>query len=146
MRQCWRSRYKPISDILLWTPSHGRGKAGRPARNYIQQLCADTGYSLKSCWKQWTIGRGGEKGSGRSLLIVRYDEFCYTPHMAKRKANGALNTQLALRFVFLWSLEILYLLAFEVNVFRGTRGIMVIVLGNELSDLSSNPGRSCLHF
>ena len=29
-------------DILLWTPSHGRAKAGRPARTNIQQLCADT--------------------------------------------------------------------------------------------------------
>ena len=28
---CWRSRDKLISDILLWTPSHGRAKAGRPA-------------------------------------------------------------------------------------------------------------------
>ena len=36
-----------ISDILLWTPSHGWAKAGRPARTYIQQLCANTGYSLE---------------------------------------------------------------------------------------------------
>ena len=36
-----------ISDILLWTPSHGRAKAGRPARTYKQQLCADTGCSLE---------------------------------------------------------------------------------------------------
>ena len=36
-----------ISDILLWTPSHGRTKVGRPARTYIQQFCADTGYSLE---------------------------------------------------------------------------------------------------
>ena len=28
-------------------PSHGRAKAGRPARTYIQQLCADTGCSLE---------------------------------------------------------------------------------------------------
>ena len=34
-----------VSDVLLWTPSHGRTKAGRPARNYIKQLCADTGCS-----------------------------------------------------------------------------------------------------
>ena len=34
-----------ISDVLLWTPSHGREKAGRPARTYMQQLCADTGCS-----------------------------------------------------------------------------------------------------
>ena len=40
---CWRSRDEFISDILLWTPTHGRAKAGRPARTYIQQLCEDTG-------------------------------------------------------------------------------------------------------
>ena len=39
---CWRSRDKLISDVLLWTPSYGRAKAGRPARTYIQQLCEDT--------------------------------------------------------------------------------------------------------
>ena len=40
---CWRSRDEFISDVLLWTPTHGRAKAGRPARTYIQQLCEDTG-------------------------------------------------------------------------------------------------------
>ena len=40
---CWRSKDEPISDALLWTPSHGRAKAGRPARTYIKQLCIDTG-------------------------------------------------------------------------------------------------------
>ena len=44
---CWRNRDKLISDIFLWTPSHGRPKAGRPSKTYIQQLCADTGCSLK---------------------------------------------------------------------------------------------------
>ena len=34
-----------ISDVLLWTPTYGRAKAGRPARTYIQQLCKDTGCS-----------------------------------------------------------------------------------------------------
>ena len=42
---CWRSRDELISDVLLWTPTHGRSKAGRPARTYIQQLCEDTGCS-----------------------------------------------------------------------------------------------------
>ena len=37
----WRSRYKLISDVLLWTPLHRRAKAGRPARTYKQQLSAD---------------------------------------------------------------------------------------------------------
>ena len=40
---CGRSRGELISDVLLWTPTHGRAKAGRRARTYIQQLCDDTG-------------------------------------------------------------------------------------------------------
>ena len=42
---CWRSRDELISDVLLWTPSHGHAKAGWPARTYIQQLCKDMGCS-----------------------------------------------------------------------------------------------------
>ena len=40
---CWRSRDELIRDVLLWIPTHGRAKAGRPARTYIQQLCEDMG-------------------------------------------------------------------------------------------------------
>ena len=40
---CWRSRDEFIRDVLLWAPTHGRAKAGRPARTYIKQLCEDTG-------------------------------------------------------------------------------------------------------
>ena len=42
---CWRSKDELISDVLLWTPTYGRAKAGRPARTCIQQLCEVTGYS-----------------------------------------------------------------------------------------------------
>ena len=42
---CWRRRDELITDVLLWTPTHGRARAGRPARTYIQQLCEDTGCS-----------------------------------------------------------------------------------------------------
>ena len=41
----WRSRDELISDVLLWTPTYGRAKAGRLPRTYIQQLCEDTGCS-----------------------------------------------------------------------------------------------------
>ena len=41
----WRSKDELISDVLLWTLSHGRAKAGRPARTYLQQLRADMGCS-----------------------------------------------------------------------------------------------------
>ena len=42
---CWRSRDELISGVLLWKPSHGHARVGRPAKTYIDQLCADTGYS-----------------------------------------------------------------------------------------------------
>ena len=44
---CWRSRDELISDVLLWTPTYGLAKAGRPARVYIQQLYEDTGCSTE---------------------------------------------------------------------------------------------------
>ena len=40
---CGRKRNELISDVLLWTATHGRAKTGRPARTYIQHLCEDTG-------------------------------------------------------------------------------------------------------
>ena len=58
-RHCWRSRDELISDVLLWTPTYGRAKAGRPARTYIQQLCEDTGCSPEDLpeamnnWEMW---------------------------------------------------------------------------------------------
>ena len=44
---CWRSRDELIRYVLLWSPTHGHAKAGRPARTYIQQLCEDTGCYLE---------------------------------------------------------------------------------------------------
>ena len=49
---CWRSKDEFISDVLQLTHSHGRAKVGRPnirrpARTYIQQLCADAGCGLE---------------------------------------------------------------------------------------------------
>ena len=42
---CWRNRDELISDVLLWTPTYGWAKAGRPVWTYIQQLCEDMGCS-----------------------------------------------------------------------------------------------------
>ena len=42
---CWRSRDELMRDVLLWTPTYGRAKAGRPAWTYTQQFCEDTGCS-----------------------------------------------------------------------------------------------------
>ena len=48
---CWRSRDQLMSDVLQWTPAHGRAKAGHPVRTYIRQLCVDTGCSLEDLLK-----------------------------------------------------------------------------------------------
>ena len=50
---CWRSSDELISDVLVWTPTYGWAKAGRPARTYIQQLCEDT-----------ECGSGGDERQG----------------------------------------------------------------------------------
>ena len=56
---CWRSKDELISDVLLWTPTYCRTKAGRPARTYIQQLCEDTGCNPEDLpgamndWEKW---------------------------------------------------------------------------------------------
>ena len=36
------ARPAEVGVVLLWAPSYGQAKAGRPARTYIQQLCEDT--------------------------------------------------------------------------------------------------------
>ena len=65
---CWTSKDELIKDVLLWTPSHRRAKAGRPARIYIQQLCADTG-----CNPEDLLEAMDEKGSGISMQIAWRD-------------------------------------------------------------------------
>ena len=56
---CWRRKDELISDVLLWTPTYGCAKAGRPARTYIQQLCEDTGCNPEDLpeamndWEKW---------------------------------------------------------------------------------------------
>ena len=46
-RHSWRSKDELISNIVLCTPSRRSAKVGRPARTYIQQLCAERGCSLE---------------------------------------------------------------------------------------------------
>ena len=56
---CWRSKDELISDVFLWTPTHGCARVGRPVRAYIQQLCEDTGCNFEDLpeamydWEKW---------------------------------------------------------------------------------------------
>ena len=71
---CWSSRDELISDVLLWTPTYDRAKAGRPARTYIQQLCEDTACSPEDLPEAITIGRSGERWSSISVPAARHDD------------------------------------------------------------------------
>ena len=83
---CWRSRDELISDILIWTPTYGRAKAGRPARTWD--------VALKTCQRRWTIGKSGVRGSGISVLVARHDDDDTHTHIYiyiyiwKQKKNG----------------------------------------------------------
>ena len=63
-----------ISDVLLWTPTYGRAKAGRPARTYIQQLCEDTGCSPEDLPEAMNDREKWRERSGISVLAVRHDD------------------------------------------------------------------------
>ena len=74
---CWKisnglHNWRTPVDPLTW-----RAKAGHPARTYIQKLSADTGCSLETYREWWTIERGGGRGPGRSLQMVRHDDILY---------------------------------------------------------------------
>ena len=83
------SRDELISEVLLWTPTYGRAKVGRPARTCIQQLCEDV--ALKTCQRRWTIGRSGERGSEISVLAARHDDDDDDIYISKKFQNYKQN-------------------------------------------------------
>ena len=58
---CWRSKDKFISDVLRWIPTYS---SSVPIRDVV----------LKTCRKQWTIKKGNERGSGKSVLKTWHDD------------------------------------------------------------------------
>ena len=38
---CWRSKDEIASELLLWEPTHGDSKRGRPHKTYVDQLLED---------------------------------------------------------------------------------------------------------
>ena len=71
---CWRSRDEHISDVLLWTPTYGRAKAGGPARTYIPQLCEDMGCNSEDLLEAMNDRESDERGLGISMLVARQDD------------------------------------------------------------------------
>ena len=65
---CWRSRdsYGPLHMAE-------QRQVNQLAPTYSNSETI-WGVALRTCRKQWTIGRGGERGSGISVLMARQDE------------------------------------------------------------------------
>ena len=61
---CYRHPEEAASNLVLWTPNHGKRGRGRPARTFVQQLRDDTGLqeremaSLMLSRDQWKIQAG----------------------------------------------------------------------------------------
>ena len=124
---CWRSRDELIRDVLLWAPTHGRAKAGRPARPYIQQLCEDTGCCPEDLPRAMN-DREEWRERVRDIRATSAIWWWWSPQNLK-----ILNLNLGAEFLSLY-------------YYGGARGVMVIVIGNGHGDSSSNPGREWLHF
>ncbi len=57
---CLRSSGQVVSDLVLWTPMHGKRSVGRPTRTYVDLLCQDTGQTpaeLKTCMEDRRVWR-----------------------------------------------------------------------------------------
>ena len=59
---CWRSRDELIKDVLLWIPTHGRAKAGRPAPNLIITDNLQNYGPCCPCWPQNKTERMWKEG------------------------------------------------------------------------------------
>ena len=99
---CWRSKDELVSDVLLWTPTYGQAKAGRPARTYIQQLCEDTGCNPEDLpeamndrekWREMVrdIRAGGTTWWWWWLLYILWDDW---PIFIISASNEQLQQQL----------------------------------------------------
>ena len=49
-RHCWKSKDKLISDIFLWTPTHGHTSVDQTVKSYIYLLCTNMGCCLEDLW------------------------------------------------------------------------------------------------
>ena len=65
--QCTVGKVELISDVLLWTPTHGLTSFGWSAKAYYDQFCKDTGCSLEDLpremanWDRWPLKVNDDK-------------------------------------------------------------------------------------
>ena len=71
---CWRSKDKLISD---GPPHMAKQKQDDQLEHTYSSYVRIRDVALKTCQKRWMIGRGGDRGSGISVLVARYDDDIY---------------------------------------------------------------------
>ena len=71
---CLRSKDKLISDVHLWTSLHGRASVGRLTRTCLQQVYADTRFSLEDLPGAMNDMDELNSQSGKSVLAARIDD------------------------------------------------------------------------
>ena len=94
---CWKSRDELISDVLLWTNSHGQAKAGRPARTTkLDEHPVDSitwtrkGRTTSSNIQIRRINHGGRCWKSRDELIS--DVLLWTSSNGQAKAGRPART------------------------------------------------------
>ena len=63
-----------MSNVHLWTPTHGNISVGQPAKAYNYQLCADTGCRLA---EQCPIGSAGKGFKGVYVVSTQWWWYLY---------------------------------------------------------------------
>ena len=72
---CWRSKDELTSVVLRWTPEYmAKQKQDDKLEYTYSSYVRIRDVTLKTCQKQWIIGRRGERGSGISVLEARLDD------------------------------------------------------------------------
>ena len=85
----WSSKDEFISDVFLCTRSRERASVGRPTRNYLQQLSADTGCNLEDLTE---VMDNRDKGWGRvrEIRVRGLTEYIYNIQSASEDSGCGL--------------------------------------------------------
>ena len=71
---CWRSKNELIGDVHLWTLHMDEQRQDDQLEPTYNSSVPIQNVALKTCWKQWTIEKGGERGSEISVPMSRHDD------------------------------------------------------------------------
>ena len=63
---CYRSKDEDVSNLILWTPKHGKANVGQPSKTYTKQLTEDTDCQLEDLQN---VMEGREYWRGRANMV-----------------------------------------------------------------------------